>query len=171
MRRSSDDREGNIDLPASPYTLVGPGVANGIVHTYQGRMTVDEAVALVIKKIKSFDWMNFVSHRQFIEESLFHEYELMLDVVSLMAEVDLGQARHLWEEHAPLGVGVPRMLAHEHESQELRYLRNLAMQRGLSEDELALHILEEGAFMSDWAEARRQLMVVHDTVPHLRALR
>ena len=30
MRRSSDDREGNIDLPASPYTLVGPGVANGI---------------------------------------------------------------------------------------------------------------------------------------------
>ncbi|MFL6576864.1 MAG: hypothetical protein ACJ8MR_09615 [Povalibacter sp.] len=171
MPRGTDDHENNIDLPASPYTLVGAGVANGIVYTYQGRMTVNEAAALAVRKIRSFDWMNFVSERQLIEEKLFREYELMLDVVSLMAEIDLAQARQLWERHAPLGVGVPRMLAHEHQSQEQLYLNNLAAQRGLSEDELALHILEQGAFMSEWAEARRQLIVAHDTIPHLPLLR
>src|SRR4051794_37762262 len=152
MPHGSDDQESNIDLPASAYTLVGVGVANGIVHTYQGRMTIDEAAALAVGKIRSFDWMNFVSERQLVEDSLFREYELMLDVVSLMAEIDLIQARQLWERHAPLGVGVPRMLAHEHQSQEQLYLRNLAAQRGLSGDALALHILEQGAFMSEWAE-------------------
>jgi hypothetical protein len=170
VRRSSDDRDSNIDLPASPYTLVGAGVANGVAHTYQGLMTIAEATALAIRKIESFDWFAFVSHRQFVEEEVFREYELMLDVVSLMAEIDLGDARELWQRHAPLGVGTPRMLAPAHESQERRFLQNLATQRGLSEDALALHILEEGAFMSDWAEARRQLIVPDDTVPQLPSL-
>ena len=171
VRRSSDDRDNNIDLPASPYTLVGVGVANGVVHTYQGLMTIGEVTALVIAKIESFDWLTFVSRRQFVDEAVFREYELMLDVVSLMAEIELVGARELWKRHAPLGIGIPRMLAPAHEHQELRFLQNLAAQRGLSEDELALHILEEGAFMSEWAEARRQLIVSEDTVPRLPSLR
>jgi hypothetical protein len=40
----------------------------------------------------------------------------------------------------------------------MRYLKNLSAQRALDADRLALHILEQAEFMSEWALARRQLV-------------
>ena len=149
--------DSNIDLPASPYTIVGIGAGDGIVHTFQGPMSIDEAAQLLVEKVRAFDWSRFDSSRFDSEGQPSGDYELLLDVASLVAEINLYQARALWCLHVPPNIGMPRMLASADEAQEQRYLENLRAQRGLNEDALASHILEQGAFMSHWAEARRQL--------------
>jgi hypothetical protein len=165
MPHSSDDRDSNIDLPASPFTIVRIGAGDGVVRTYQGLMSIDEAAELLVEKLRGFNWDEAQRKHQPLNEEIQREYELILDVTSLVAEINLYQARALWNLNTPRNVGEPRMLSTQHELQELRYLSNLQAQRGLNDDELASHILEQGAFMSDWAEARRQLIVVTDGVP------
>jgi hypothetical protein len=154
MPRSDDDH--NIDLPASPFTIVR--IREGVVHTFQGALSFKEADDLMVAKVSLFDW-TALADRSIPESAPLDEaYEVMLDVVSLVAELDLERARTLWSLHAPRAVGMPRMLAAAHDAQERRFLANLAVQRDLNDDALVGHILEEGEFMSDWAVARRQLI-------------
>jgi hypothetical protein len=154
----ADISRSNIDLPASPYTVIGFGAGDGRVVTHQGTMSLDEAAQLLIAKLEDFDWEALEPHEGEIHLPL--GYEEMLDIVSLVAEINLYQARLLWTLRVPKRIGLPRLLTLADEAQELRYLKNLATQRALFDDELAWHLLEHGAFMSDWAEMRRCLVAV-----------
>jgi alkylation response protein AidB-like acyl-CoA dehydrogenase len=151
---SFDDRDSNIDLPASPYTLLGVD-ADGLVHTHQGPMSVAAIESLLVQKMTL--WMADQAHHR-LEPATGEPYESMIDVASLLAELDLRRARALWRQHAPAASGIARLLDEASEPQEVRYLKNLATQRALDADRLALHILEEAEFMSEWALARRQLI-------------
>ncbi len=151
---SVDTPYSNIDLPASPYTVVAFGAGDGCVVTFQGTMNVDAAVQLMIATLEDFDWSILDAQRQPMPVVC----EEMLDIVSLVAEINLYLARLVWSLKASRAVGLPRMLAPAHEDDELRYLANLAAQRALVGDELALHLLEHGAFMSQWGEERRVLI-------------
>ena len=146
----------NIDLPASPYTVIAFGAGDGRVVTHRATMSVDEAAQLLIAKLEDFDWETLEPHDGEVHLPL--GYEEMLDLVSFVAEINLYQARLLWTLKAPRRIGLPRMLAPSDEARELQYLKNLAAQRTRFDDELAWHLLEHGAFMSDWAETRRCLV-------------
>lgn len=148
----------NIDLPASPYTVVAFGAGDGRVVTYQGAMSLEAAVQLLVERLEDFDWPSLQARGRENVRGIAG-YEEMLDVVSLVAEINLYLSRLLWSIKAPPDIGLPRLLARESEADELRYLANLAVQRSLSDDELALHLLEQGEFMSRWGEARRVLVV------------
>lgn len=156
-----DGPHSNIDLPASPYTVIAFGPGNGSVVTYQGEMSLDAVAQLMIARLEDFDWPALEALRKEVGQEFLGGlagYDEMLDIVSLVAEINLYLARLLWSIKVPARTGLPRMLAQEHEVQELRYLENLAAQRALCDDELALHLLEQGAFMSQWGEARRYLV-------------
>jgi hypothetical protein len=146
----------NIDLPASPYTVIAFGDGDGRVVTHHATMSVDEAAQLLMATLEVFDWEALEPQEGEVHLPL--GYEEMLDLVSFVAEINLYQARLLWTLKAPRRIGLPRMLAPSDEADELLYLKNLAAQRALFEDELAWHLLEHGAFMSDWAETRRCLV-------------
>ena len=150
-------RDSNIDLPASPYTVVAFGVGDGRVVTYQGAMSLEAALQLTIASLEDFDWAALQT-RGSEHSGALAGYEEMLDLVSLVSEINLYLSRLVWSIKVPPGIGLPRMLARSHESDELRYLANLAVQRSLTDDELALHLLEQGEFMSQWGEARRVLV-------------
>ncbi|HMN46062.1 MAG TPA: hypothetical protein PKE27_15900 [Povalibacter sp.] len=147
----------NIDLPASPYTVVAFGAGDGRVVTYQGMMSLEAAVQLMVASLEDFDWPALQMRGRETAGGLAG-YEEMLDLVSLVAEINLYLARLVWSIKVPPSIGLPRLLASAHEADELRYLANLATQRSLADDELALHLLEQGEFMSQWGEARRVLV-------------
>lgn len=148
----------NIDLPASPYTIVAFGAGDGRVETYQGTLSLEAAVRLMVERLEDFDWPALQARgREHANE--LAGYEDMLDLVSLVAEINLYLSRLVWSIKAPAHAGLPRLLARAHEADELRYLANLATQRSLSDDELALHLLEQGEFMSQWGEVRRVLVI------------
>lgn len=149
-----DGRDSNIDLPASPYTLLGID-ADGLVHTHQGPMAVAAIESLLVEKMKL--WLTDLAQHRF-EPATGETYESMIDVASLLAEIDLPRARALWRQHISAATGIARLLDEASESQEMRYLKNLSAQRALDADRLALHILEQAEFMSEWALARRQLV-------------
>ncbi|HEY5807679.1 MAG TPA: hypothetical protein VIT67_06910 [Povalibacter sp.] len=153
----ADNMLSNIDLPASPYTVIAFGAGDGRVVTFQGTMSLDAAAQLMIATLEDFDWPALETHGTDNLDGLTG-YDEMLDIVSLVAEINLYLSRLLWSIKVPSGVGLPRMLERRHEAEELRYLKNLATQRALADDELALHLLEHGAFMSQWGEARRWLV-------------
>lgn len=173
MMQSAEVLGSTIDLPASPYTVIAFGKGDGIVVTHQGPMTIDEAATLFIAKLEAFDWTAFESQGREIRHEtfgqLFCEYEEILDLTSLVAEINLYEARLLWSIKVPEIVGMPRMLAKTHERVELRYIKNLAAQRTLTEGELAEHLLEQGAFMSQWAEERTHLIERTDAIARLAA--
>ncbi len=148
----------NIDLPASPYTVIAFGAGDGRVVTYQGAMSVDAAAELLARTLEDFDWSAIDPQSAVVHRDALARYEAMLDIVSLVAEINLYLARVLWSLNVPPAIGIPRMLVDSDETRELRYLENLAMQRQLSDDELAMHLLEQGEFMSEWGEARRHLV-------------
>lgn len=162
------DDSHNIDLPACAYTVISFGQGDGRVVTYQGAMSVDAAAELLVKTLEDFDWPAIdpkkagaardAGDRDAGNRDDLARYEAMLDIVSLVAEINLYLARVLWRLHVPPAVGIPRMLVESDERTELRYLENLAAQRALSNDELAMHLLEHGEFMSGWGEARRLLV-------------
>jgi hypothetical protein len=152
----ADAFRSNIDLPASPYTVVAFGAGDGRVVTHHATMCVDEAAQLLIVKLEDFDWETLEPQKGVVHLPL--GYEEMLDLVSLVAEINLYQARLLWILKVPRRIGMPRMLAPTDETRELLYLKNLATQRALFDDALAWHLLEHGAFMSEWAEMRRCLV-------------
>ena len=158
----SDERNNNNDLPASVFTVISIDRVGRLARVYQGSMSFDEISGLLVDKIRSFDWESWTAPATMDKQALSHSFETMIDVLSLMSEIDLGQSRELWVRHAPAHAGMPRMLTRAGEAQELRYLDNLATQRGLDDDELALHILSEGSFMADWAEARRAFVMVRE---------
>ena len=155
--KSTDDSH-NIDLPASAYTVIAFGAGDGRVMTYQGAMSVDAAAELLISTLEDFDWSAIDPRSTMVHRDALARYEAMLDIVSLVAEINLYLARLLWSLKVPPAIGMPRMLVVSDEADELRYLENLAAQRALSEDELAMHLLEHGEFMSQWGEARRRLV-------------
>jgi hypothetical protein len=152
----ADAFRSNIDLPASPYTVMAFGAGDGRVVTHHATMSVDEAAQLLIARLEDFDWQTLEPQNGVVHLPL--GYEEMLDLVSLVAEINLYQSRLLWTLKAPRRTGLPRMLAPSDEATELRYLKNLAAQRVLFDDALAWHLLEQGAFMSEWAEMRRCLV-------------
>jgi len=158
----SRDYDSNIDLPASPFTAMGIDRARGLVRIHQGSMSFAEVAALLIEKIRGFDWATWTARTAINKQPLSHEFEMMLDVLSLMSEIEPQQSRSLWTQNAPQDAGVPRMLLGTHDAQELRYLGNLAAQRELDDDALASHILDEGEFMVAWAEARREFVESDD---------
>jgi len=158
-----EDHDSNIDLPASPFTVITIDRARGVVRTYQGPMSFDEVAALLVEKIRGFDWATWTARTPIDKQPLTQSFETMLDVLSLMSEIEMQQARTLWAQNAPGDAGVPRMLLDIHDAQELRYLSNLAAQRELDDDALASHILDEGEFMVVWAEARREFLTTNDT--------
>lgn len=149
-----EGRNSNIDLPASPYTLLGVD-ADGVIHTPHGSLTMAAIESLLARRIDA--WMAHTSGNP-QEPATGEIYESMIDVLSLLAEIDLDRARTLWTRNTAIDAGTPRLLARASESQEVRYASNLAVQRSLDADELALHILEEAEFMGEWAQARRQLI-------------
>ena len=155
---TSTDESHNIDLPASPYTVIAFGAGDGRVVTYQGPMSVDAAAELLVSVLEDFDWSTIDPKNAMVHRDALAGYEAMLDIVSLVAEINLYLARLLWSLKVPSAIGMPRMLIASDELDELRYLENLAAQRALSEDELAMHLLEHGEFMSEWGEARRRLV-------------
>ncbi|HEY6640837.1 hypothetical protein [Povalibacter sp.] len=151
----------NIDLPASPYTVITFGAGDGSVVTYQGTMSLDAAAQLMAASLEDFDWSTLETRGNEpapVSASGVAGYDEMLDIVSLVAEINLYLSRVLWSIKVPPTIGLPRMLATPNEAHELRYLSTLATQRELSDDALALHLLEHGHFMSQWAQARRQLV-------------
>jgi hypothetical protein len=148
----------NIDLPASAYTVVAFGAGDGRVTTYQGAMSLEAAVQLMVASLEDFDWPALRARGRENAGALAG-YEEMLDLVSLVSEINLYLSRLVWSIKVPPDIGLPRMLARSHETDELRYLANLAVQRSLADDELALHLLEQGEFMSSWGEARRVLVI------------
>lgn len=156
----SDASDSNIDLPASVFTVISIDRVRSIVRVVRGTLSFDEVVELLTDEIRTFDWETWTAQVTINKQALSASFETMIDVLSLLSEIDLNRSREVWTQHAPAHAGMPRMLTRTGEAHELRYLHNLATQRGLDDDELALHLLNEGSFMSDWAEARREFVLV-----------
>ena len=147
--KHTDSIDSSIVLAATPYTVIRFGSGDGRVVTRERVMSIDEAAQLVLEKLEAVRWSGAVP-REVLED--------VLDALTLVAEVNLYQARLLWTLKVPGSAGMPAMLSPAHEADELQYLRNLAEQRTLPEGELALHLLERGAFMEEWAEKRRLMI-------------
>lgn len=166
---SHDENSTSIELAASQYTVIRFGAGDGVVVTQGKSMTIDEVAHLLISKVDAFDFTvdEFVG----LDGGMLiaQDYEELLDVASLLSEVNLYQARLLWSIKVPESFGMPRMLSKANELEELRYLNNLAAQRTLNGDALTQHLLEQGDFMARWAGERRHTINRTDTVARLSA--
>lgn len=103
------------DVELDPFAIVAISPGNRTVATHSGEMTFSEAAQRLVNQLRAYDWQQFLVDR----EKLCRDFTVELFVgmshigalASLMAEIDLHQARRLWSDNVPHSVGTLRMLA------------------------------------------------------------
>ncbi len=150
------------DVELDPFAILELQSSRRIVVTHSGAMTFDEAARRFADELQCCDWRDFLAGRD--RQGRDYAAELFVGMsgigalASLMAEIDLHEARLLWAANVPLEVGTLRMLALEDEAAELIYQSHLASVRALSDDARIDYLLENGAEMLAWGNARVYLV-------------
>jgi hypothetical protein len=151
-----------LDVELDPFAILEIHFNRRVVVTHSGDMTFDEAARRFVDELKHRDWSEFLAERKRQGRSyaaeLFVGMSLIGALASLMAEIDLDEARRLWAANVPFEVGTLRMLATEDEVAELQYQSHLANVRALSDDARIEYLLMNGDEMLAWGDARVHLV-------------
>lgn len=142
-----------------PFRIVAIQEGEGAIVTSDGEIGIDDAAQLLIANLGSFDWQAYVDRPPGAEaDELVSGLSLITTLASLVAQINLYQARLLWSIKVPERIGMLRMLDKRSEAEELRYQQCLTAERTLSGEELASFVLETSAFMDTWGKARCDLV-------------
>lgn len=145
------------DSQREPFYLIDIVAGEGIVVTRTGRFTIDEAAHMMVDYLTRFDWQEY-EDRDRADQKTFDELcdavDDLFSIVTLVAQINLYQARLLWCLNAPASVGLPRMLDKSSEAQELEYHKHLAALRARQGDEVTEYVLEKGDEIFSWESQR-----------------
>lgn len=156
------DSPSSADIELDPFAIISIEPGRGLVTTHAGTMTFADAGQRLVDQLQAYDWMQFLADRDRLQRDAPAERFIGMSVIgalaSLMAEIDLHQARVLWNAHVPPAVGTLQMLALDSESNELRYQTHLATLRALTDDARIDYLLEYSDAMRAWGDERVNLV-------------
>jgi hypothetical protein len=151
----------NDDCQRDPFALLSIVEGEGVVITQSGRFTIDEAAQILVTHLERFDWQRW-NERELLDERAFYEvcdaFDDLFSILSLVAQINLYQARLLWCLNAPESVGLLRMIDKATEKRELDYQAHLASLRALQGDSVTEYILSYGAEIFEWEQLRHQFV-------------